>query len=316
MNNPTGTNDTVITQVKQTYLVPANDLAFIAKVMADIALPATRLKVPFWERTNGNLSVTLNAGAITVLTKNGYAMDSYLPYGKYARAIMKHLVEQSKKTCNPEIDLGATTYALIKQLGLSRGGVTYKDVFNQLQAVLVMNVKVSMREQNEDEVTGDTILSVKDRFVRISDYQSFRVNTKTGEFTNEGETNIVRLSPEFMELFVANAVPISCTQWEHLLKNTNTPMALDIFSWLWARGRRWQGVTRISWESLYEQFGTTADIRNFRRTFKAAMKEVYEHTSPSVNVGFAGEGKRTGFRGVVITPAAANKGAIKESAQA
>ena len=82
----------------------------------------------------------------------------------------------------------------------------------------------------------------------------------------------VTLSPRYFESLMKHAVPLSETAIAAL---RNTPLALDIYTWLAQRLHRVKGHQGIPWLVMQAQFGEQyKDLRFFRRDFTRTLKKV------------------------------------------
>jgi hypothetical protein len=80
------------------------------------------------------------------------------------------------------------------------------------------------------------------------------------------------LSERFYSELVQHPVPIDLRAVRALRQS---PMALDVYSWLTWRFYALSRRTQIPWEALQMQFGTEIkSIRKFRQTFNDALKQV------------------------------------------
>ena len=94
---------------------------------------------------------------------------------------------------------------------------------------------------------------------------------------------------------------MNLTAWRRLANETKSPMALDIYTWLSCRLHGVTGLTRISWEQLHEQFGSTTEMRDFRRKFAQAL-ELAKTVYPEANATIVRRMGGRGFSGLLLQP--------------
>src|SRR5690606_9958865 len=132
------------------------------------------------------------------------------------------------------------------------------------QLMLVAAATFTIIEQKVDETTGEEhYADTGSRFSESMDLWTSRGRTEL----SGDEQSTITLSETMMEL-LDRAAPLSMSAWRWLLKNSKSPMALDVYSWLCGRLFRCHGPARVSWQQLYEQFGSTAPLSRFKQHFR------------------------------------------------
>ena len=71
-----------------------------------------------------------------------------------------------------------------------------------------------------------------------------------------------------------NPVPVDLKVVSALKK----PMAIDIYWWLTKRVYNLHEPATISWQQLYQQFGSDSELKDFKRKFKRALGDVLNRT--------------------------------------
>ena len=93
--------------------------------------------------------------------------------------------------------------------------------------------------------------------------------------------NWVRLSSEYVDMLRDNPVPVDLKVVSALKK----PMAIDIYWWLTKRVYNLHEPATISWQQLYQQFGSDSELKDFKRKFKRALGDVLEVYQCKITVG-------------------------------
>lgn len=78
-----------------------------------------------------------------------------------------------------------------------------------------------------------------------------------------------------------NPVPVDLKVVSALKK----PMAIDIYWWLTKRVYNLHEPATISWQQLYQQFGSDSELKDFKRKFKRALGDVLEVYQCKITVG-------------------------------
>jgi len=79
-------------------------------------------------------------------------------------------------------------------------------------------------------------------------------------------------------------------------------MALDVYVWLCGRLYRCDGQVRISWQQLYDQFGSVAPLKRFKQHFRDALETamlVYSDAQIREDTGIS---RTKGFKGFILAP--------------
>lgn len=272
----------------------SNIHGFLPQEFLAFALPARRTQERVWTRTNGKYTFTVTAGAVKDFDGS---LVTELPSGKYARAALLYLCTQAKLTSDARISINDSYRSFIHSLGLTwQGAQRGKEALHQL--MLVAAATFTVIEQYVDETTGEEHYS--DTGSRISDTMDlWTIHGR--EDISHGTRSTVTLSPMMVEM-LDRAAPLSMQSWCWLLNNTKSPMALDVYSWLCGRLYRCNGPSRVSWQQLYEQFGSTAPLKRFKQHFRSALEtaqRVYPEAHITEDFGLS---RIKGFKGYHLRP--------------
>lgn len=264
---------------------------FLPSQLISFSLPYNPIEEKTWTRKNGDNTLFISAGSAS--TPDG--PESFIPWGKHARALLLYICTEAKRTGKPRVQLATSWRSLMKDLCLGWNRQRAAEVVKQLHALsdTTFTHAVSQRDEQGRLVTEKTsfVLGFKLKTVFDAD--------RTGDLDPDAESYI-ELSHEFFRSVIAeHCVPINYQVWARLAETTRSPMALDVYLWLSHRLHGLKEPSYIKWEQLYAQFGSTAPLSVFKKKFRlalASVKEVY----PEANVVERGAGKSKGFRGVEL----------------
>ena len=266
-------------------------LAFYPSQLLSLSLPTRETGDLSWQRTNGKYKLVITAGSID----NGKELEHVLPSGKYARMALLYLTTLATKTKQTSLPLLPSRRAFLDAAGVTISGMASNEALRQLQAILAMTITIHKTVYNKETGEGD----VETCRILVAKNSKLSFNSDGEIVDNEG--NRIQLSEDFYHYFVeSSAVPLSLSDWRRVMGKTKSPLAIDIYGWLWYRMQQVDSDQHISWEKLYEQLGSNnKDIRGFRRDFQKALA-VVEDDLPGLRLTVAGQGKRSGFRGVLL----------------
>lgn len=252
------------------YGAEPDNLKFLHVVLAQCGLPYRQpdTTLPFYQKQNGTATLILTPGVL-LNPKTRIPELQGLPYGAKPRLLLIHLCTQAKIYKSPEVEVGASMSALMKDLGLSVTGGKYgsiggfKEQLNRLAAA-----RMQLLFADEDKVSmvnaSSPISQFDVWFPKNPDQKMLWPTTVT-------------LSREFFEsLMSENALPVDARAIRGLQQSA---MALDVYCWLAHRLCRIPNhlPVKISWLALQRQFGPDfADQRSFRQVFREALGKVLQ----------------------------------------
>ena len=267
---------------------------FLPQELLSFALPARRTTEVSWTRHNGDLSYTVTAGA----PKSAAGITTpELPSGKYARAALLFLCTEAKLTGSPIVTINESYRSFIRDLGMEwQGAERSKEAIRQL--MLISTATFSVSGNYLDTNTGE--LNSRDDGARFSSSVDLWTTNQQSKIS-EHSTSTITLSPLMMTM-MDRAAPLSMKSWRWLLKNSKSPMALDVYAWLCGRLHRCENHGRVSWLQLYDQFGSTAPLPRFKQHFRAALDtalRVYPEAQIKEDFGLS---RTRGFKGFHLSP--------------
>jgi hypothetical protein len=186
-----------------------------------------------------------------------------LPFGPKARLVLMHINQQALLAQSPEIEVQDTLTSFVRRsLKLDTGGRTVRTVKDQLARLSAASIRLGMVKDGRAQTVNSQIVSAFDIWFPKDDRQRvFWPST-------------VRLSLDYWESLKAHAVPL---MESHIAALSHSGMGLDIYAWLAQRLHRVPAgkPAMVSWPILQVQFGGEIQgIRNFRRMFRIALKQV------------------------------------------
>jgi Plasmid encoded RepA protein len=221
--------------------------------------PGANVRV--WERKQGNVSLRIEAGAISdPLT--GHFVDLSLPWGTKPRLILAYLNAEALRQGTPEIEIDDSLSAFVRRIrGFDSGREIrmFKDQLTRLSNALIRLAMLRgerMTQINTHVVTGFDLWLPRNEHQRVL------------------WPSAVRLSNEYFESLQQHAVPLNEADLASL---AHTAIGLDIYAWLAQRLHRIdpRRPAFIPWLSLKEQFGPDyAHMNHFKAKFRVALRQV------------------------------------------
>lgn len=233
-----------------------------------------------WVRSNGGMSLLIEPGRAPTTSIPRSAADYRtigVPYGAKARLILLYLQTEAIRNNSPIVQLGRSMNAWLGNMGVAVGGKTYKEVRNQAERIN----RCKLTFDYTRDTTGGTAVGFRNDSI-VRDGIRLKLDDQQGDLWDDK----VRLSDTFFNLLKEHPVPVSEVAIRLI---SSKSMALDVYIWLAYRLHVLQKETRVSWASIYEQFGpvgTTgsptaqrARFRAFKQEFRLAIEyalSVYE----------------------------------------
>ena len=264
--------------IEAAYQVLSDDaerMGFTYSGFALTSLPHKPQQGTTWRREGHNLTLVLQAG----VDRNEKNLG--LPYGSYARFILLFLQSEAIRTQSREVELGRSMRVWLgSKMGLSIGGMTYKNVSEQAK-----------------RISGCSLTFFADR-------DGAQIKSRGGFVKTEiTMTNVigdqptlwqdrVLLDEDFYRALREHPVPVS----EAALRAIGPrSLVIDIYIWLAYRLHALRRDTEVGWPSLYAQFGAgVGRIRGFRKYFIECLA-IATAAYPEARIDI-------GERGVILRP--------------
>lgn len=216
------------------------------------ALPHRRIDEPTWVRKGHKITLVVQSG----VDRNGSHVG--VPYGSRARMILLYLQTRALQTGCREVELGRSMADWLERMGLSVGGKTYKDVRDQANRISrsVLQFFWDLPEGREARAKEGI----------VSRDIAFSADGRQSELFPE----TVELSETFFKALKDHPVPVLESAIRQI---SNKSMALDAYIWLAYRLHSLDRPTKLSWISLFQQFGAGYDqLKHFKPEFTGALK--------------------------------------------
>ena len=224
------------------------DTGFMARLLALCSLPRTNPgNRTQYVRRNGPYTLVMSCTS-----------TAKLPYGPLPRLLLAYVTTEAVQTQSPVLVLEDSLSAFMRTLGVSdTGGRTQSRLRNQMDRLF--NASVSLTY--EDERSKRFMTSA------IATRGEFWWNPKRPDDRTLWESRI-ELGYEFFEEVIRHPVPIDMNILRGL---TRSSLGLDLYLWLTYRTFGLKRPLRLSWPTLYRQFGADpakasdpVTVRNFR----------------------------------------------------
>ena len=241
--------------------------AFISKLMTQVSLPYRKPKNGIKEivRRNGNLRVKFTA------------TGDCLPYGKYPRLFEMYactMVKSGDPSFDPEtrtLNLGTTFREFLQLIKVPVGGRQMRSIKKQLENLFGCVYTLD---------NGTSSTTDRHGFVVANDAH---IDWLRNEPQEHGLfENTVRFSQEYIDYLRDSPVPVDLS----IVARLNSPMSLDVYWWLTRRYSYLHERQSITWQQLYNQFGSSDAMKSFKQSFQRAVDEVhYVYPQASITCG-------------------------------
>ena len=225
------------------------DTGFMARLMMLCSLPRTNPGRQLqYKRVNGPYTLIMTAVGQTGL-----------PFGNLSRLLLAWVCTEAVRTQSRELFLGASLSGFMRKLGMapigggSRGERTR--LSNQIKRLFNAHIQLAY----EDE--------------RVSASVNSPFASRTGFWWNErrsgerlGWESKVELGEKFFEEIINHPVPLDLNILKALKRSS---LGLDFYLWLTYRTFTLKRPLRLSWASLYGQFGVNPAQAGENRTVQA-----------------------------------------------
>ena len=221
-------------------------LGFMARTMALCSLPRTnpgnRIR---YTRQNGPYTLYMTAGG-----------GNKLPFGNLPRLILAWVSTEAVRTQSREIVLGKSFSEFMRTLGVySSGGRDRTRLRNQMRRLFNAHVQLVYEDER-----GEASVSSS-----VADRTEFWWNERKPDERVLWDSKI-RLGEDFFNEIIQHPVPLNMNTLAALKRS---PLGLDFYLWLVYRTFALRAPLRLSWPTLYRQFGAEPDKAGDNRTVQA-----------------------------------------------
>jgi hypothetical protein len=238
---------------------PATDRMFSHSVLCQTSLPLKPTDKRVWERSQGNVSLRIEAGAARHPV-TGEWVKLGLPYGEKARVILLHLNGEAMRTGSPIIEVERSLTAFVRdELDIDPNGRNLRFIRDQLACLAAARIA----------------LGIGSKTVKTDVINAFDLWSPGDAKQRTLWPSTVQLDLRYFETLVKHAVPLDKRA---IVALAHSALALDVYAWLAQRLHRIpEGEEQlVSWQALKTQFGPDYDrLRKFREKFLVALKAVH-----------------------------------------
>lgn len=313
-----------LSQIKAHYTAPAGgtlqsthstaplhldqqDNAHYPLLFINHSLPYRRIEQTSWLRKNGDISVLFTAPE--KFNAHGDVEPGLIPYGRIAREVLMYLVSSAIEAGSRTIVISRTWRGFLRDIGIPYSSDNRAMVQMQLRALLDLSLSI----YHPGTLAGRNFSTEK---FMIGSGEEFTFDQDG--LLDDSYRSVVILSQEFYDRITAELSPVEGSVkvlidcWRDVTrKYPRSPMVSDVYLWLACRFPRLHGDgTGLSWRTLHEQFGSVISERDFRKTFRQALRLAAEEYFAPLGEGFDvhtyineyGVGSRTGGGGIRLSP--------------
>ncbi|WP_311450315.1 replication protein RepA [Rothia mucilaginosa] len=233
------------------------------------SLPYKRMPETSWVRTNGDISVLFTAPQ--KFNAHGDLEHGMIPYGRIGREVLMWLVSSALDANSRTIEISRTWRGFLRDLDIPYSAANRAMVQNQLRAILDLSITI----HHPGTLAGRNFSTEK---FMIGSGEKFTFD-KDG-LLDDAYRSVVVLSQEFFDRISAEASPVEGSMrilienWREITrKYPRSPMVGDAFLWLAGRMPRLRGEgAYLPWSALASQFGAATAERDFRKSFRNALR--------------------------------------------
>lgn len=233
------------------------------------SLPYKRITETSWVRTNGDISVLFTAPQ--KFNAHGDLEHGMIPYGRIGREVLMWLVSSALDANSRTIEISRTWRGFLRDLDIPYSAANRAMVQNQLRAILDLSITI----HHPGTLAGRNFSTEK---FMIGSGEKFTFDNDG--LLDDAYRSVVILSQEFFDRISAEASPVEGSMkilienWREITrKYPRSPMVGDAFLWLAGRMPRLRGEgTYLPWSTLAGQFGAATAERDFRKSFRTALR--------------------------------------------
>ena len=246
-----------------------DELAYMARELVQCTLPHSDPgQVPFWTRTNGNLTLSIVSG----VDPRGPKLVGY-PYGSIPRLLIFWITTEALRTSSRHLHLGASYAAFLREIGLdpNTGGGKRGDgkrVREQTRRLFAASISF-IQTLDVGNVQGERRLNMA-----VADASELWWNPKAPHQPTLWDS-WVELGQKFYDAVTSSPVPVDTRALKALKRS---PLALDLYAWsthkALAVARKGKSQF-VPWIGLMRQFGSDySDRDNFKKKAQQALKKI------------------------------------------
>ncbi|MBF6215823.1 hypothetical protein IU436_29365 [Nocardia farcinica] len=251
------------------------EVGYLARLFTQTSLPYKEPKdnPTVWRRRNGNIVLTVRPDIIT--DADGTERSIGFPFGSIPRLILTWMSTEAVRTKERDLVLGANLTEFMRKVGL----IKEHELPSGGKKGNATRAKQQMERLFRSTITVDNVSDANRQLgARMSVASHFSLWWSPGGDQQQPSLmeSTVRLSPEFFDEVIQHPVPVDMNALTLLRES---PMRLDIYTWLTWRMSFLRKQTTVPWAALKGQFGseladTKQGAHQFKRDFKKRLAEV------------------------------------------
>ena len=219
------------------------DRGFMARTMALCSLPRSN--------PGNRLRYVRHNGPYTLVMTSGF--NNKLPYGNLPRLLLAWVTTEAVRTQSRELILGDSLSDFMRELGVySSSGGKHIRLRNQMRRLFNAHVQLIYKDER-----GEARVSSS-----VADRTEFWWNHRRPEERSLWESKI-ELGEKFFNEIIHHPVPIDMNTLKALKRS---PLGLDLYLWAVYRTFSLKRPMRLSWPTLYRQFGVDPSRASDKRT--------------------------------------------------
>lgn len=231
----------------------AGALGFMARAMVQATLPHRKVDGTYFQRRNGNFTLTLLAPPAPGL-----------PYGSVPRLLLAWLTTEAVRTKQRELELGDSLSGFMRELDLVPTGGRWGSITrlkDQTRRLFSSTVNAIYEDGDKTAILNQSIADKSLLWWDAKDPAQAALWKST-----------VTLSEQFFREVIEHPIPVDMRAIKALKRS---PLALDIYCWLTYRASYAKKPSTIPWAALAMQFGSDyARLRAFKEAFLAELRKV------------------------------------------
>ena len=233
------------------------DLGFMARLMALCSLPRTNPgNRKEYVRRNGPYALVMTAGGL-----------NKLPFGNLPRLLLAWVCTEAVRTQSRELVLGTSLSEFMGKLDMAPVGGARTRLRNQMDRLFCAHVQLIYEDQHGKQFVSSAIAARGE----------FWWDPKRPDERMLWESKIY-LGEAFFNEIIRHPMPLDMNILKALKRS---PLGLDWYLWLTYRTFALKRPLRLSWASLYRQFGANPaqagdknTVNNFRTKCLRELKKI------------------------------------------
>jgi hypothetical protein len=252
--------------IRNLSVVDRDELGFSTRIFVQCSLPhrdpSQKHGLNVWKRINGSFSLRIQPGWDE---KDGREVCIGYPYGNIPRLLLLYICTQAIQNKEKRISLGDSLADFMGAIGLKGTGGRWGTITRfKDQTWRLFNASISFDYQDENGLAS--------RKANIANQIQLWWNPK---YPSQGSLfeNYIVLTDEFFNEVMTYPVPVDMGIVSAIKQS---PLALDLYTWLTYRMLSINKPTRVSWTALSSQLGSDyTSERDLKKKAKEALRKIY-----------------------------------------